>query len=62
MKRKNKMRNWLLLMRDVVWTAVLAVVFAVLSIGVALFAPDLSTLTLAFGFSSVAFASLAQRG
>jgi uncharacterized membrane protein len=55
------MRNWLLLMKDVVWTSVLAVVFAVLSIGVALFAPDLSTLTLAFGLSAVAFAGLAQR-
>ena len=55
------MRNWFLLMKDVVWTSVLAVVFAVLSIGVALFAPDLSTLTLALGLSAVAFAGLAQR-
>lgn len=56
------MRNWFLLMKDVVWTAVLSAGFAVLSIGVALFAPDLSTLTLAFGLSAIAFAGLAQRG
>lgn len=55
------MRNWLLLMRDIVWTSVLAVVFAVLSIGTALFLPDSLGLTVAFGLSAVAFSGLAQR-
>lgn len=55
------MRNWLMLLRDVVWSAVLAVLFSALAIGTALWAPDSTALVVAFGFSAVTCAGLAQR-
>jgi hypothetical protein len=47
--------------RDIVWPAVLAVLFAVVTIAVALFVPDSVELVVALSSAAVTMALLAQR-
>jgi hypothetical protein len=53
------MRNFLLKMREVVWTSVLALVLSALAVISAF--TEASTLTLGFGLSAIAFALLSNR-
>ena len=55
------MYNLLALLRDVAWSAVIAMALAVLSILVALIAPDALALVGALGFGAVTSAVLAGR-
>jgi hypothetical protein len=53
------MRNFLLKMREVVWTSVLALVLSALAIVFAF--AEAGTLTLGFGLSAITFALLSSR-
>lgn len=55
------MSNLLLRLRELVWPAILAAVFAVASIIVALFVPSAMPLSLSLGLASISMALLAQR-
>lgn len=55
------MPSWLIRLRDVVWSAVMAVVLSAVAILVAIFIPDSSNIVLALGLSSIVSALLAQR-
>ena len=55
------MPSWLIRLRDVVWTAVFAVVFIVLSIALAVFIPGAVALPIVFALAGVSCALLAQR-
>lgn len=55
------MRNWLLLVREIAWTAVISVILAVIGVFLVIFSPDLFNLALILGISSASFAILSNR-
>lgn len=55
------MTKWLLMLRDVVWPAVIATTLSVVDVIVAIATPNNLGLIAALGLSAVAFALLAQR-
>ncbi len=55
------MPSWLIRLRDVVWSAVLAVVLSLVAILVAIFNSEAIALVIAFGLSAIVSALLAQR-
>jgi threonine dehydrogenase-like Zn-dependent dehydrogenase len=55
------MPRWILSLRELVWSAILAVVLSAVAIIVAIFSPDSTTLVLGLGTSSIVSALLAQR-
>jgi hypothetical protein len=55
------MPNWLIRLREVVWVAVIAAVFAILAVIIAIFFPAKLVMVFGFGFASITFAILAQR-
>ena len=55
------MPSWLIRLRDVVWVAVLAVVFAVLAVVIAIFVPITLNVVIALTGAGITFGLLAQR-
>lgn len=55
------MPDWTGRLRDLVWPAVIAVVLAVTSVGVAFFAPERGIEALSLGLAGITMALLAQR-
>lgn len=55
------MQRLMLILREVIWSSVLAVVFSTLAILSAIIAPNNLALVLAFGFTAVVSAVLSQR-
>jgi hypothetical protein len=54
------MNSWLIRLRDIIWTAVLSVVFTVLAVIVALVSPSSVELVFAFAGASISFAILSK--
>jgi hypothetical protein len=55
------MPNWITRLQELVWPAVLAVVFAVLSVGVAFSSPESLSKVVSLGMAGITMALLAQR-
>lgn len=55
------MPRWIISLRELVWSAILAVVLSAVTILVAIFSPDSTTLVIGLGTSSIVSALLAQR-
>jgi hypothetical protein len=55
------MPNWITRLQELVWPAVLAVVFAVLSVGVAFLSPESLSKAVSLGMAGITMALLAQR-
>jgi len=54
------MPNWITRLQELVWPAVLAVVFAVLSVGVAFSSPESLSKVVSLGMAGITMALLAQ--
>lgn len=55
------MPNWITRLQELVWPAVLAVGFAVLSVGVAFSSPESLSKVVSLGMAGITMALLAQR-
>jgi hypothetical protein len=55
------MPNWITRLQELVWPAVMATVFTVLSVGTAFLAPDSLSKVVSFGLAGITMALLAQR-
>jgi hypothetical protein len=55
------MPKWITRLQELVWPAVLAVVFAVLSVGVAFSSPESLSKVVSLGMAGITMALLAQR-
>jgi hypothetical protein len=55
------MPNWWIIVRDIVWTSVFAILAVILTVLVALFAPSSLGLICGLGFSAIALSILSLR-
>ena len=56
------MPNWWIIVRDIVWTSIFAILAVILTVLVAIFAPTNLGLIIGLGFSAVSLAILSLRG